>query len=86
AGGLAGAWAGELEDRRISASEILSWEDYRELLSDGKYLQQALEEPGELAQPVTVYEFSDFEAPLEQYDAATQAISFIIDSDTTQIM
>ena len=36
--------------------------------------------------PVTVYEFTDFEAPHEEYDAATQAIEFTIDPDETNIL
>lgn len=85
-GGSIGYLAAEREELQISPTEMTSWEQYRELLADGTYLQQALEAPQELNQKLIVYEFSDFEAPLEEYDAATQAIHFNIEEDATQIL
>ena len=63
-----------------------SWADYQTLLESGGYLAQALGDDPVLDIPVTVYEFSDFEAPIEEYRAATQAIAFTIDPDATQIL
>lgn len=63
-----------------------SWEQYRTLLQDGGYQAQALADYPVLDIPVTVYEFSDFEAPLERYPAATQSVSFTIDRSSTQIL
>ncbi len=85
-GGSMGAGLEDNTDWKVSATEIGSWEGYQELLADGTYLQQAIQELEELNQKVVVYEFSDFEAPLEKYDAATQAIRFYIDVEQTQIL
>lgn len=52
-----------------------SWEGYKSLLESGEYLAQALADYPVLDMPVTVYQFSDFEAPHDQYPAATQAVS-----------
>lgn len=65
--------------------ELAGWKDYQALLEDGSYLKTALAEAAELSQPVTVYEFSDFTAPLEEYPAATQAVSFAADKEERQI-
>lgn len=62
-----------------------SWEEYKALLESGEYLSRALGEAPVLDMPVTVYEFSDFAAPHEAYQAATQAVSFTIDEGATQI-
>lgn len=86
AGGILGASCTDNQDQRISAEEIRDWRGYQELLADGTYFRQALEKPGDLAQTVTVYEFFDFQAPLEEYPAATQEISFSMDESETQIM
>ena len=63
-----------------------SWTDYRALLEDGGYLEAALGAAPALDIPVTVYEFTDFEAPHEEYDAATQAVEFTIDPEETNIL
>jgi len=62
-----------------------SWKGYKSLLEDGEYLRQALEEAPALDVPVTVYEFSDFSAPHERHQAATQAVSLTIDVGKTKI-
>lgn len=61
------------------------WEDYQALLADGRYQTAAFSPPPTLAQTVTVYTFTEFQAPLEDYEAATQAISFTIDPAKTTI-
>lgn len=63
-----------------------SWTEYKALLEDGSYLAQALGDGPVLDIPVTVYEFSDFTAPHEEYQAATQAVSFTIDENATRIL
>lgn len=92
----AGPFSGGLQDmegRRDPADEDAwnlyypdSWESYRSLLESGAYQAQALGPGPALDIPVTVYEFSDFTAPHEQYQAATQAISFTMDGSATQIL
>lgn len=63
-------------DTAASEEKLLRWQDYHKLLGDGSYLDTALAETPVFHQPVVVYEFSDFQAPLEEYPAATQAVSF----------
>ena len=88
----AGAYAGGFRDAGVDDGSTWnldppdSWEDYAALLEDGQYLSQALGEIPALDIPVTVYRFSDFEAPLEEYDAATQAVEFWIDPEMTTIL
>ena len=62
-----------------------SWEGYKALMEDGSYKRNAFSPYPDLPQKVTVYTFTDFEAP-EEYDAATQAISFAIDPDKTCLL
>ena len=63
-----------------------SWADYQALLGDGSYLRQALSPAPAVNIPVTVYEFTDFHAPTQEYDAATQAVSFTIDKSRTTVL
>ena len=83
-GGFQSTFGAEIPDT-MNLDALNSWEEYRVLLEDGRYLEQALGAYPVLDMPVTVYEFSDFAAPLEEYHAATQAVSFDIDEDATQI-
>lgn len=69
----------------MNLDTLNSWEEYKVLLEDGSYLARALGEYPALDIPVTVYEFSDFAAPHEKYQAATQAVSFDIDESSTRI-
>lgn len=92
----AGPFSGGLQDmegRRDPAGEeawnlyyLNSWEDYRTLLQSGSYQAQALADYPVLDTPVTVYQFTDFAAPHEQYQAATQAVTFTIDESATEIL
>jgi len=63
-----------------------NWEGYKNLLADGSYQENAFSSYPELNQRVIVYEFSDYKAPLEEYRAATEAISFTIDPTKTTIL
>lgn len=89
---LAGAYAGGFRDAGVDDGSTWnleypdSWTDYKALLEDGSYLNEALEEAPVLDIPVTVYEFTDFEAPHEEYDAATQTIEFTIDQEKTTVL
>lgn len=92
----AGPFSGGLQDmegRRDPAGEeawnlyyLNSWEDYRTLLQGGNYQAQALADYPALDTPVTAYQFTDFAAPHEQYQAATQAVTFTIDESATEIL
>jgi hypothetical protein len=62
-----------------------SWEDYQALLADGSYQAEALSPSPALKDSVTVYEFTDSQAP-EDADAATLAIRFTVDPDRTEVL
>lgn len=85
-GGFMGVIGADDPGGSANLKQLNSWEDYKELLKDGSYQQNALSPYPELNQKITVYEFSDFEAPLEEYQAATQAISFTIDQNKTILL
>lgn len=88
----AGAYAGGFRGTGKNDATTLnleypdSWTDYKRLLESGAYLSQALGDAPVLDIPVTVYEFTDFEAPHEAYRAATQAIEFTIDQERTTVL
>ena len=90
AGDFQGVWQSDgqggyaLDDTTLNLSHPDSWMDYKALLADGRYLDAALGDGPVLDIPVTVYEFTDFQAP-EGYDAATQAIEFTIDQEKTAV-
>ena len=90
AGSFQGVWQSDgqggyvLDDTTLNLSHPDSWMDYKALLADGRYLDAALGDGPVLDIPVTVYEFTDFQAP-EGYDAATQAIEFTIDREKTAV-
>ncbi len=85
-GGFTGVAGADDPGGSINIKQIDNWEDYQDLLQDGRYQKNALSPFPKLDQKVTVYEFSDFKAPLEQYQAATQAISFTIDNSRTTVL
>ncbi len=85
-GGFTGVYGADDPDGSANILQLHSWEDYKALLESGSYRTEAFRAYPTLTQQVTVYEFTDFEAPLAEYDAATQAISFIIDPEKTQIL
>ena len=67
AGGYSGGFqavAGSSSDALLNLDTLHSWEQYRALLSDGRYLEQALEGWPDLSGvPVTVYKFFDYWGP-----------------------
>lgn len=87
AGGFVSAYGAENPDHdTLNLAHPDSWEGYRPLLESGGYLSQTLGEPPTLDIPVTVYRFSGFAAPHDQFPAATQAVTFTIDQDSTEIL
>lgn len=89
AGAYSGGFTGVGPDdpyQSVNLKRLETWEGYKALLENGAYQQQALSPYPKLDQKVTVYEFSDYKAPLDEYDAATQAISFEIDPAKTTIL
>ncbi|NMA94419.1 MAG: hypothetical protein GX974_00085 [Clostridiales bacterium] len=89
-GGYSGEFTGIYGENNPDGSEnykhLDSWEGYKNLLADGSYQENAFSPYPELDQRVIVYEFSDYKAPLEEYQAATEAISFTIDPTKTTIL
>lgn len=83
-GGFQSTFGASVPDT-MNLDALNSWEEYKVLLENGEYLAQALGGYPVLDAPVTVYEFSDFDAPHEQYQAATQAVSFTIDESASRI-
>ncbi|MEW9124985.1 MAG: hypothetical protein AB2421_19900 [Thermotaleaceae bacterium] len=84
-GGFTGVYGGNDPDGSCNILQLNNWEGYKSLLEDGRYQSIAFAPYPVLPQQVTVYTFTDFEAPSE-YDAATQAISFTINPDKTTIL
>ena len=84
-GGFQSTFGAEEPDT-MNLETLNSWMEYRALLESGEYQAQALGDYPVLDTPVTVYEFSDFAAPHEKYQAATQAVSFSIDEEATRVL
>jgi len=84
-GGFTGVYGANDPDGSSNLLLLNSWEGYKALLEDGSYQRDAFKPYPVLSQKVIVYSFSDFKAP-EEYEAATQAISFNIDPDKTTIL
>ena len=88
AGGYAGSFGNQndTDGSTYNLAKLGSWEDYAALVSEESYLTDALGSGPDLDIPVIVYRFSDFSAPHETYNAATQAVEFTIDERTTSIL
>ena len=87
-GGYAGGFqdAGEPDGSTWNLAPPDEWADYQALLADGEYLSRAMEETAVPEVPVTVYQFTDFAAPHEEYNAATQAVTFTTDPEATTVL
>lgn len=88
AGANAGGFtdAGMPEGSSWNLAQPDSWTDYRMLLESGTYRTAAYGEAPALDLPVVVYEFTDFQSPHAEHDAATQAIEFTTDPDATTVL
>ena len=84
-GGFQPTFGAETPDT-MNLADLDGWTGYKALLESGAYREQALGPYPVLDIPVTVYEFSDFEAPHEAYQAATQAVSFPIGPGRTTVL
>lgn len=83
-GGFQSTFGAEQADT-MNLDTLDSWREYQVLLESGDYLARALADHPVADVPVTVYQFTDFAAPHEKYQAATQAVSFTIDEGATKI-
>ncbi len=84
-GGFRSTYGANNPNGSLNILQLNSGEGYKALLEDGSYQNNAFSPYPALSQQVTVYTFTDFEAP-DEYHAATQAISFTIDPDKTTIL
>lgn len=82
AGEYTGGFAGPGEDESYNLSYLKSWEGYRELLKDGKYLEEAKKDREYQDEEVTVWTFTDEQSP-ENLDAATLAVEFSLPEGST---
>ena len=87
-GGYAGGFrsAGNEDTSTLNLKYPDSWTDYQTLLESGQYRQAALTEQPAADIPVTVYRFTDFAGPTEQYRAVTQAVTFTVDETRTTVL
>ena len=86
-GGFTGVMTPEGEDgTTYNLKGLDSWEDYRALLEDGSYREEALGKAPALEQPVTVYEFTDFVTPEGEDGAPTLAMEFFVEEEKTQVL
>lgn len=86
--GAGGLLDGE-EGGSINLDSPESWENYRDLLSDGSYLARALGETPDVSQvPVTVYRFTDPYGPAASKQAPNPFLraSFDLDYDKTRVL
>lgn len=83
-GGFQGALGDPDSDPGMNLKYVTSWEEYKEVLSDGSYMKNAFSEMRDLDQKVTVYKFTDHKWN-EKYDASALAISFEYDAEKTSI-
>lgn len=85
-GGFTGVYGTDDPEGSSNILHLDSWKGYKVLLESGSYLANAFVDYPSLDRPVTVYSFTDFEAPLDEFDAASQAITFTINPEKTTIL
>ena len=89
-GGFQDAYGGS-EGHRLNLDQLNSWEEYRALLSDGRYQRLALGEYPDLSGvPVTVYRFFDYYGPEPDekagYPNPSIRAGFELDYDRTTVL
>lgn len=82
-----GSYSGGLTDDNLNLQNAGSWEKYKDLLSDGSYLQSALSDAPLSSEPVTVYIFEDITFPdKNDSGAATIAMEFALDPAKSKVI
>ena len=89
-GGFQDAYGGSGE-QRLNLNQLNSWEEYKALLSDGRYQRLALGEYPDLSSvPVTVYRFYDYYGPEPDekagYPNPSIRAGFELDYDRTTVL
>ena len=82
AGGYEGVWGAYDPEGTVNLDHISSWTEYRALLSDGTYMQDAFKEFPEMDQPVVIYEISNMQAHGE---GASPTLKFSCEHDPTAV-
>ncbi len=91
-GGYSGGFQrvdGSSSEELLNLDELNSWEEYKTLLSDGSYLEQALSDGVDLTGiPVTVYKFTDPWGDEESDSKPNPSlrISFDVDYEQTRVL
>lgn len=95
AGGYSGGFqpveGSDDQEHLLNLAQLNSWEQYKALLSDGRYLEQALGDYPDLSgTPVVVYKFFDYYGPQPNekagYPNPTIRASFNLDYDRTTVL
>lgn len=89
AGGFQGVLGADDPEGSANLEPLTSWEGYKTLLSDGSYLEAAMDNPVDLTGiPVTVYEFSDPWGPEENKSVPNPSVrvTFDLDYDKTTVL
>ncbi|MEI8199572.1 MAG: hypothetical protein WCG21_05900 [Eubacteriales bacterium] len=82
-----GRYSGGLTDDNMNLQDAGSWEEYKDILSDGSYLKNALSETSLSSQPVTVYFFENITLPEGNItDAGTIAMEFALDTAKSKVI
>lgn len=82
---IVGEYAGTYDDDGMNLYHGSGWEAYASLLSDGEYLEQAMQALPPYEENVVVYRVYNGETP-EDESAATVCISFIFDEEKTDVL
>lgn len=87
-GGFTSAIGEEAGSSSLNLQNAESWEEYKNILSDGSYLENAFSSQPKLTQPVIVYKVYDYIAPESTDDIPnpTLEMSFTIDYNNTILL
>ena len=81
-GGFTGVWGADDPEGSSNLYQADNWEDYRDLLADGSYLENALAPaPSVDGIPVTVYHFTDPYGPEADEEAPNPSLRVSMDLD-----
>ena len=81
-GGFTGVWGADDPEGSSNLYQADNWEDYRDLLADGSYLENALAPaPSVDGIPVTVYHFTDPYGPETDEEAPNPSLRVSMDLD-----
>ena len=82
-----GSYSGGFTYDNMNLQDAGSWQKYKDLLSDGSYLQTALAETSLSDKPVTVYSFENITLPGENdTDAAVITMEFALDPAKSKVI